>query len=298
MRTLLSLSVLVVLAASQAPAVEVVYVPQGSTWKYLDDGSDQGTAWTLASFDDSGWAEGPAPLGYGDGIEATTVNCGACSCPCNPKYITTYFRHSFNVPDANEVLSLSLDLMRDDGAVVFLNGTEIHRSNMPGGPIDYLTLASSTVGGSSETSFESVPLNPNLVQTGDNLLAVEIHQRQESSSDIGFDFVLSTQEGTPGQPILLRGPYLQSGSPSSAVVRFRTDIFSAGRVNYGLAPGDLNEWVDGSEQLNHEIEITGLDPATRYYYSVEAGGNLLAGDDAEHYFETAPVHGTLQPTRI
>src|SRR5467141_1189505 len=71
-----------------------VLVPAGSVWKYLDNGSDQGTAWVAPSFDDSAWASGPAQLGYGDGDEATVVGFGPDP---NNKYITTYFRRAFTV---------------------------------------------------------------------------------------------------------------------------------------------------------------------------------------------------------
>ena len=54
-------------------AVDTTLVPPGANWKYLDNGSNQGTAWRSLSFDDSSWASGPAQLGYGDGGEATTL---------------------------------------------------------------------------------------------------------------------------------------------------------------------------------------------------------------------------------
>ena len=65
------------------------WCPAGAVWRYLDDGSDQGTNWSSRTFDDSGWASGPAQLGYGDGDENTVVEDG----PNNDRYVTTYFRH-------------------------------------------------------------------------------------------------------------------------------------------------------------------------------------------------------------
>ena len=110
-------------------------INKGSTWKYLDNGSNQGTAWTGVAFDDSSWASGPAELGYGDGDEDTTVDCSAVA-NCNTNnYITTYFRKTFNVPDKSIYSGLNLSLLRDDGAVVYLNGTEIWRNNMPTGAV-------------------------------------------------------------------------------------------------------------------------------------------------------------------
>jgi len=163
-------------------------VPPGSTWKYLDDGTDQGTAWRDPAFDDSAWAAGSAQLGYGDGDEATVVGFGTDP---NNKFITTWFRHSFQVADPSIFTGALLRVLRDDGAVVYLNGTEVFRSNMPVGAIDSLTLASGAVGGSSESTFFQTAVDPALLLTGTNVLAVEIHQVQRWSSDISFDLDLT-----------------------------------------------------------------------------------------------------------
>jgi len=96
----------------------LIFVPTGATWKYLDDGTDQGTAWREPDFDDSRWKSGPGKLGYGDYV-ATVVSYGGNK---NKKHITTYFRHAFHVQNAASVKRLMLWLLRDDGAVVYLNG--------------------------------------------------------------------------------------------------------------------------------------------------------------------------------
>jgi len=166
-------------------------VPTGAVWSYLDNGSNQGTAWIDPGFDDGAWATGPAELGYGDGGEATVVNCGACGvCPCNPKHVTTYFRRSFDVVDAAGVVGLTLRLVRDDGAVVYLNGVEVARPNMPAGTITFTTLANVTVGGADESTFFNHTVDPALLVEGQNVLAVEIHQDSTSSSDISFNLEL------------------------------------------------------------------------------------------------------------
>src|SRR5207247_2662513 len=72
-------------------------ISTGSVWKYLDNGSDQGTNWIGRTFDDSSWVSGHAQLGYGDGDEATRVSYGPNE---GNKYITTYFRQSFSVTNA------------------------------------------------------------------------------------------------------------------------------------------------------------------------------------------------------
>ena len=169
-------------------ATNPVLVPAGSGWRYLDDGSDQGTAWRERAFDDSGWAAGPAELGYGDGGEATVVGYGPSA---GDKYITTYFRTTFLGGDPSRVATLALDLLRDDGAVVYLNGAEVLRSNMPGGAIGYRTPAAATVGGGDESTFFPYNIPTAALVSGTNVVAVEIHQRSGSSSDISFDLALT-----------------------------------------------------------------------------------------------------------
>jgi len=159
----------------------------GSDWKYNDTGTDLGGTWHSISYDDSLWPHGPAQLGYGDGDEATVVGYGPID---TNKYITTYFRKSFVLDDAAPFTNLTLRLLRDDGAVVYLNDTEVFRSNMPLGPITYTTLASGTIEDPPNT-FYPTNVAPNLLITGTNLVAVEIHQVLPSSSDISFDLELT-----------------------------------------------------------------------------------------------------------
>gem|GEM_PF-891881 len=166
----------------------VTLVPAGAVWSYLDTGVDPGPAWTMLQFDDSAWRTGPAQLGYGDGDEATVVRYGPDP---NNKHITTWFRHRFFVAGASAVQSLTAGLVRDDGAVVYLNGVEVWRDNMPAGPVDATTLAKSAIGGSAESAWLTKQLNPAGLVSGTNLLAVEIHQNTNTSSDISFDFTLT-----------------------------------------------------------------------------------------------------------
>jgi hypothetical protein len=215
-----------------------------------------------------------------------------------PKYTTTYFRHSFEVADPTQVAQLTLSLLRDDGAVVYLNGTEVFRSTMDLGSVDYLTFASSALGGSDEHTFNDKTVAPGLLVAGTNLLAVEVHQANLTSSDVSFDLRLHGELCDAGPLVLTRGPYLQSGTPSSAVVRWRTQDCAVGRVSFGTDPSALTNTIDGPNATEHEIQVTGLSPATRYYYSIGAPAQVLAGADPDYYFETAPPHGTVQQTRI
>ena len=193
-------------------------VERGSKWKYFDEYTDLGTGWHT-DFNDSNWPEGEAELGYGDGTEATPIgyivtNPGT---PEEGKNITTYFSHRFDANDVSKYSHLSLRMLRDDGAVVYLNGVEIARSNMPEGAIDYNTPASSNVygadadgrdretlyygGGVYDNDDDFTNIDVALLENGRKVLAVEIHQIRPSSSDISFDLELRGQLKDAGPPI-------------------------------------------------------------------------------------------------
>ena len=169
----------------------------GADWKYLDDGSNQGVVWRDAGFDDASWGEGPAQLGYGDGDEATEVGFGGDE---NDKFATTYFRRAFSVGDAAAYSALYLRLVRDDAAAVYVNGTEVLRTDnlAPNAGFDmYADFGGSfAVGGLDEHRFEYFQLDPAVLVDGENIVAVEIHQHEPDSSDISFDLGLSAARGT------------------------------------------------------------------------------------------------------
>ncbi len=170
-------------------SVPMMLVATGAVWKYLDNGSDQGTNWVARIFNDAGWASGRAQLGYGDGDETTVVSFGP---DLDPKYITTYFRHSFVLTGATNYTNLLVNVKRDDGAVVYLNGVEVQRFNMPTGAISHLTRASTAI--DDGTTFIPAGAPGTLLVEGTNTVAVEIHQDLPDDDDISFDFQL---QGVP-----------------------------------------------------------------------------------------------------
>ena len=114
------------------------------------------------------------------------------------KYITYYFRRSFSVADPSLFAGLTLRYLRDDGAVIYLNGTEVLRSNMPAGSITAATLAPVAIGGADETTWLQAPAAASLLVTGTNVIAVEIHQQSATSSDISFDLELTAATSQAG----------------------------------------------------------------------------------------------------
>lgn len=273
---------------AQAARADIL-LPRGAQWKYQASGANLGSAWKETGYDDGAWPSGSAMLGFGENYIVTTLPSG---------HITYYFRAAFSFsgdPNAIEALKLLADY--DDGFVAYLNGQEVTRQEMPSGSITYTTTASSHESG----EFEEIDISAYksaLVQ-GDNLLAVEVHQSSAGSSDLAIDIELFTGTAGGGNPAgLIRGPYLQTGTPISIVVRWRTDSPTDSRVRYGTDPTALTQVVDKSDLTKeHEVLLTGLSPQTRYYYSIgSTNGSTYTG--ADYYFHTAPPDGTRQKTRI
>lgn len=169
-------------------AQELDLVSWGSSWKYDTSQRNLRQRWRRPTFDDSAWAEGVAPLGYGDPDIVTDI--GRDEEPTS-RPVTRYFHHSFAVADPDSIESLTLRFVRDDGCVIYLNGIEIVRSNMPAGPIRFTTLAVAPMGARAEREVHTRSIAPDLLVAGNNLLAVEVHQSSFVNPDARLDAELT-----------------------------------------------------------------------------------------------------------
>jgi hypothetical protein len=182
----------------KATSADVPMIAAGADWKYHDASDDPQTAWRQAGYDDSSWPTGPAQLGYGDGDETTILNYGGNA---SNKLISYFFRKKFNVANPTGITGLHLQMIVDDGAVVYLNGNEVARYNMPSGAIDFNTLASAAISGATESAWQGFDFPASGLVAGENTIAVEVHQAAANSSDISFDLQLASQ--TIGVPLVV-----------------------------------------------------------------------------------------------
>lgn len=163
------------------PAVtsNVTLAPITGAWRYDDTGTDLGTAWRAPGYDDGAWPSGAGLLAF---------NTGALPAPTGTTLAanrtTYYFRTSFNFSGATSNVTLDVRAVVDDGAVFYLNGVEIHRQNMPAGPVTYSTSALGPVGDAGYANPIVVPAG-SLVQ-GVNVLAVEVHQVTSATTSSGI----------------------------------------------------------------------------------------------------------------
>ncbi|WP_230986706.1 metallophosphoesterase [Cohnella fermenti] len=277
-----------------------VLFAQNSEWSYLDDGSNQGTAWRSVDYDDSAWKQDAAPLGYassGKGLDLNTwIGYGSNS---SSKYITTYFRKEFEVTDTSEIKQLLGTLIRDDGAVIYLNGEEVYRVNMPSGTIAYTTLASGAVG--DERPSEEFSISPSLLVTGRNVIAAEVHQNAGTSSDLFFSLELKASDTSPYAPIAIAMSlygsaktarsfawYTNYANPQNApenVMDSIVEVVPAGegfdspaKLRFTGDPKDtqaLSLKVTSSTNgsfISHKAVADGLTPGTDYEYRVGSDG--------------------------
>ena len=161
-----------------------ILVARDAPWRYLDNGQDPGAAWLTPAFNENAWKLGEAELGYGDGDEATVISFGPSN---SSKFTTSWFRHTFTLGEDIQPITAELRIVRDDGVIAYLNGTEVFRDNLPEGNILPSTRALGAISGNNESDWLTTSIPVKLFNKGSNVLAIEMHQANGASSDISFN---------------------------------------------------------------------------------------------------------------
>lgn len=251
-------------AAVSVPAPPLVLI--GLTnhfWKYDQSGNDLGTAWRAPSFDDGLWASGRGIFAREDFAPIVSLtNTPLLLNPSGQGQITTYyFRTHFNFTDELTGVQLVSSNYFDDGAVVYLNGTEAFRHNMPETAISSGTLASSAL---ADGLFVVSNLPPTLLVPGDNVLAVEVHQVNLTSSDVGFGMQLML---VPLPPT----PLQFTNHPASAAVLEGHGVTFSGAVS---GPVAYFQWLKNGVPVPGAtasmLTLSSLAPADAGIYALRA----------------------------
>lgn len=184
--------------AQQSPSHGLI--DNGTTWRYIDDGSNQGTIWRRLSFDDSQWKEGLSEFGFGDGGETTLLSPGSD----DNRTITYYFRTTIVVDnsDLDGYHHAQIDLRADDGAAVYINGQLAVLSRMREGAA-FDELATEPTIDESVFDVYQVPLS--MLHPGKNVIAAEVHQISLDSSDASFDLRMRSMRRLYNAPVVI-GP--------------------------------------------------------------------------------------------
>lgn len=163
------------------------FIAKGSPWLYNDLGLDlTATPWRATNYYDATWSGGFAPLGYSQDGQltniATVIGYGPTA---TNKYPAAYFRQAFNVDWLP--VSLTLNVRCVDGVVLYLNGSELARFNMPTGAVTYATAAAGSVTGSAAYAYLSTNVSSAGLVPGRNVLAAEVHKSGVAAPGMALD---------------------------------------------------------------------------------------------------------------
>ena len=294
-----------------------VLVPLNATWRYTTGNLD-GVNWTAPAYNDSGWSNGPACLwalsttptqnhtsyipNFASGTRMA-LDTGNSSYP----FPTYYFRKSFFYDGDLNGLTLTFSNFLDDGAVFYLNGAEIFRTNMPAGIITNATPSAGLVPCTAPNSFNNNATCPlvftltggalsNLV-LGTNYYAVEAHNFRPASGNPSSDVTFESAVHFTLPPPVVLPPFFSdivvAPGETNAVFTWTTLSNSTAQIFYGLTPllGSASP-LDENLTLNHALVLTGLRAVTTYYFRIVAtyGTNQSAFDGT---FSTTPFVQTL-----
>ncbi len=244
--------------------------PTTQQWRYYDKGSLDGIPWSYADYNDGSWDSGPAPLGYfvaGERDYNTTISYGY---NVDNKYPTYYFRTSFNLdeaPTGNETFLLSYTV--DDGMIVYVNGVEAMRYNMPRGNVSYYTY--STTYAHDNPDSGSANLDASLFRQGTNVIAVEVHNNSANSTDIYWSSSLTLHKKIGGSLVCSEPEYTLVETDSNLIACFEPIasaetplplvVINEVSADNGIYVNDLwnkSDWIELYNTTGQDIDLTGM----------------------------------------
>jgi hypothetical protein len=293
----------------------VALISNHDTWKYSDTDTnlfgDPATDFRSAGYDDTAWKSGPSPLGYP--ASDTSPSFGAISGGtlvtkgASQAYITYYFRTAFTAENVADITALTAKIAVDDGYVLYLNGQEVSRLNMPAGTIGHNTDAPGVWEPTETRANVTVDLTAyrQFLVEGTNTLAVDVHNRDANSSDIYWGLSLDATYTVTAPPADVnktpRQVNVHVGDDPSDAVNVTYTTIAADDTKISVARADSTgeplsfigeSSVGPADKYVHKIPVTGLDPDTDYVYTV--GNDVTFTGE----FKTAPAKGSKDSIRF
>ena len=248
-KKLLTVGALAILASSGIQAQTLIF-NKNASWSYKDNNQAQPAGWNAQTYDISTWAVGNGPLGYGDPV-TTTINSGLT---------TAYFAKDFTVDLSTLSDTMELGIMRDDGIIVYLNGEEVVRDNMPAGAVTFNTFSSTTIDGAAESVYNLFTIPKSKFVNGVNRLSIELHNRSATSSDLRIDAYLKTTPNTT-IPVACNGTHISCFT--SIVPTAQTDkLIIPAEHKYQLILKEGDSYTEGGGLVGGQNDFTAYVPKT------------------------------------
>lgn len=242
-KKLLTVGALAILASSGIQAQTLIF-NKNASWNYKDNNQAQPAGWNAQTYDISTWEVGNGPLGYGDPV-TTTINSGLT---------TAYFAKDFTVDLSTLSDNMELGIMRDDGIIVYLNGEEVVRDNMPAGAVTFNTFSSTTIDGAAESVYNLFTIPKSKFVNGVNRLSIELHNRSTTSSDLRIDAYLKTTANTT-IPVTCNGTHISCFT--SIVPTAQTDkLIIPAEHKYQLILKEGDSYTEGGGLVGGQNDFT------------------------------------------
>ncbi|WP_426478331.1 alkaline phosphatase PhoX [Chryseobacterium sp. CBSDS_008] len=248
-KKLLTVGALAILASSGLQAQTLIF-NKNASWSYKDNNQAQPAGWNAAAYDISAWAVGNGPLGYGDPV-TTTINSGLT---------TAYFAKDFTVDLSTLSDTMELGIMRDDGIIVYLNGEEVVRDNMPAGAVTFNTFSSTTIDGAAESVYNIFSIPKSKFVNGVNRFSIELHNRSTTSSDLRIDAYLKTTTNTT-TPVTCNGTHISCFTSIVPTAQTNKLIIPA-EHKYQLILKEGDSYTEGGGLVGGQNDFTAYVPKT------------------------------------
>jgi len=212
----------------------------GKYWKGTQEASSPADAWRARGYVATAWPQGPAPLGYSQApLEGPFGTDLSLSAPAmEGHYSSVFLRREFQVLSPSSVLELNLNVDYDDGFVAWINGVEIARSNVnggPGAPVAFDDLASTSREPGAVQTFE-LPDPAGYLVGGVNVLAVQAFNASVDSDDFKIDVELVDPLGPDVTPPVVKNLTPPPGATVASLTQLRV-VFSEPVT--GVTAGDV-----------------------------------------------------------
>lgn len=282
-------------------ATGIPYINYVDPWNFHDQNDDLGTAWKDEIYDFNthpGWtfigADGNIGGLYGfensvlpgPGIRTPLLNSNAAA-----DHITYYFRKEFVFNGDPNGSTVTIDLINDDSAYFYLNGTPIggKRTSPNAG---WKTRATSNVNNATE-ELAAVVHNGGALKSGTNVLCAEVHQINNSSSDCVFGARMSIAAPTNPSVVInevqpaING-FIEFYNPGGSAIDIGGWYLSdePGNLTKFQIPGNLNIPAAGFGSLNFVSVFPSIPDNTEIYLTEDDGSTTANAISA-----TIPLDG-------